>query len=43
VDVEAIVNRRNGPGNAPSIEEAVARHICEIEIWLDHLGPGLEV
>jgi Fe-S-cluster containining protein len=43
VDVEATINEEAGPGDGRSIKEAVARHIGEIEIWLDHLWPGLEV
>ena len=37
VDVEATINGEAGPGGGRSIEEAVARHIGEIETWLNDL------
>lgn len=37
VDVEATINGGNGPSDGPSIEEAISRHIGEIETWLDDL------
>jgi Fe-S-cluster containining protein len=37
VDVDAKIKGRNGLGADPSIEEAIVRHIDEMEKWLDDL------
>jgi uncharacterized protein len=37
VDVDAAIKERKGLGADPSIEEAIARHIEEIETWLNDL------